>query len=219
MSHPRSAVNESADYYTGDRPKMLRLIPKGARRVLELGCGEGEFSAAVKRKHGAECWAMEYLPEVAAKAAQVLDRVLVGDADANIDELPEGYFDAIVCNDVLEHLPYPWVTLERLRPKLRAGGVVVASIPNIRHLPALAQIVFLRDFPQEDAGIFDRTHLRFFTKKSIRRMFNDAGYEIQSMKGLRAAEPLSHLICILSLGLLWDCFAQQYACVAKPRRR
>ena len=58
----------------------------------------------MKRKYGAECWAMEYNPEVAQKAAEVLDRVLVGDADENIDELPDGYFDAIVCNDVLEHL-------------------------------------------------------------------------------------------------------------------
>lgn len=158
---------------------MLRLLPAGVQRVLELGCGEGGFGALAKRERGVEYWAMEYEPDAAGRAAERLDRVLVGDADTNIDDLPDGHFDAVVCNDVLEHLPYPGVTLERLRPKLAPGGAGVASIPNIRHLPALAQIVFRRDFPQDDCGTFDRTHLRFFTKKSIGRMFDQTGYEMR----------------------------------------
>jgi SAM-dependent methyltransferase len=124
-------------------------------------------------------------------AAQVLDCVLVDDADATIDELPDDYFDTIVCNDVLEHLTYPWVTLERLRPRLRPGGVVVASIPNIRYLPALSRIIFVRDFPLDDGGVFDGTHVRWFTLKGIRRMFEAAGYGVQTMKGIRtAAKPV-----------------------------
>jgi 2-polyprenyl-3-methyl-5-hydroxy-6-metoxy-1,4-benzoquinol methylase len=205
-------------YYRGERVEMLLLLPTDAHRVLELGCGEGGFGALVKRDRGAEYWAMEYVPDVAAKAAKVLDRVLVGDADANIDDLPDGYFDAIVANDVLEHLAYPWVTLERLRPKLRPGGVVVASIPNIRYLPALAKIVFKRDFPQEDSGTFDRTHLRFFTRKSIVRMFDEAGYEMQSIKGLQAQAFGWAAFAVMTLGFFWDGLSVQYACVAAPRK-
>ena len=167
MSHTETANDENANYYQADRPEMLKLLPVATGRLLELGCGEGAFSAAAKRRFGAECWAMEYNPAVAMKASAVLDRVLVGDADQHIDELPDDYFDAIVCNDVLEHLAYPQETLMRLRPKLRTGGVVVASIPNIRYLPALSQIIFGRDFPLEDDGTFDRTHLRWFTRNSI----------------------------------------------------
>ena len=218
MSRPKQTdVNERAAYYQGERPEMLKLLPAGASRVLELGCGEGEFSAAAKRQFGAECWAMEYNAVAAEKAAAVLDRVLVGDADQRIDELPDGYFDAIVCNDVLEHLTYPWVTLERLRPKLRAGGLVVASIPNIRYLSALSKILWRRDFPLEDEGVFDRTHLRWFTRKSIRRMFDTAGYEMQSMRGLNMGTPLTVAIGLLSCGFFWDGVFMQYACVASPR--
>jgi 2-polyprenyl-3-methyl-5-hydroxy-6-metoxy-1,4-benzoquinol methylase len=201
---------------------MLPLLPEGTRRVLELGCGEGGFGALVKKARGAECWAIEFQPEVAARAEGRLDRVLVGDADQCIPQLPDGYFDAIVANDVLEHLPYPWVTLEKLKPKLSPQGVVVTSIPNIRHMAALATILFLRDFPQCDQGIFDRTHLRFFTKKSIKRMFDQAGYDLLSIEGRNRPHPLALpftiLITILSLGLLSDTWYFQYACVASPRR-
>jgi 2-polyprenyl-3-methyl-5-hydroxy-6-metoxy-1,4-benzoquinol methylase len=207
-----------ASYYQSERPEMLRLIPANIRRVLELGCGEGTFGATVRQRFGAEYWAMEYNPVAAEKAAQVLDRVLVGDADQNIADLPDGYFDVIVCNDVLEHLTYPWVTLERLRPKLRAGGVVVASIPNIRYTAALLTILCRRDFPQDDEGIFDRTHLRWFTRKSIRRMFDQAGYELQSMKGINMGYPaqatMGLLAALLTLGFFWDGLFMQYACVA-----
>jgi 2-polyprenyl-3-methyl-5-hydroxy-6-metoxy-1,4-benzoquinol methylase len=121
-----------------------------------------------------------------------------------------------VANDVLEHLADPWVTLERLRPKLTPGGVVVASIPNFRYLPALARIVFARDFPQEDAGIFDRTHLRFFTYKSIRRMFTEAGYEVQSLEGIGRQRFVWAALRVLTLGWFWDGLAIQFACVATP---
>jgi 2-polyprenyl-3-methyl-5-hydroxy-6-metoxy-1,4-benzoquinol methylase len=199
---------------------MLKLIPKSAKRVLEVGCGTGDFSVSVKRKTGAECWAIEYQPDIAEKAARVLDRVLTGDIDTNIPELPEGYFDVIVANDVLEHLVHPWTTLELLRPKLAPGGVVVASIPNIRFLPALAQIVFRRDFPLDDQGVFDRTHLRWFTRKSIPRMFQAAGYEVQKLRGIHmAANPLVPIIGLASLGFLWDGVWMQYKVVAIPQTK
>lgn len=204
-------------YYVADRLEMIKLLPANAERILELGCGLGAFGAAVKRKRGAEYWAIEYNSTVAKTAEQVLDRVLVGDADELIPDLPDDYFDAVVCNDVLEHLSYPGKTLERLRPKLCAKGVVVSSIPNIRYLPALSRIVFQRDFPAEDEGIFDRTHLRFFTRKSIRRMFDEAGYDMTSMKGINMANPASVTLALVTLGYFWDGVWMQYACVASPR--
>jgi 2-polyprenyl-3-methyl-5-hydroxy-6-metoxy-1,4-benzoquinol methylase len=218
MSHSEQVGPVVDAYYRNPRPEMLRYVPAGSRRVLELGCGEGAFGGAVKQHTGAEYWAVEYDPAAAEKAGRILDRVLVGDADQLIDEVPDGYFDAIVCNDVLEHLAYPWVTLERLRPKLHADGVVVASIPNIRYMPALFSIIFRRDFPLDEEGIFDRTHLRFFTRKSIRRMFDTAGYEMETMKGITMVNPFAVLVGLLSFGFFWDGAFMQYACVASPRR-
>ena len=200
---------------------MLEFVPAGAQRVLELGCAEGMFAATVKER-GAEVWGIEFDPRAAEQASALLDHVLVGDADEQIAELPDAYFDVIVCNDVLEHLLNPCATLKLLRPKLTPEGVVVASIPNIRYLPALYQIIVRRDFPQNDDGVFDRTHLRFFTQTSMVRMFTEAGFTMQRMKGIHpwygwvmpAWWPLGLLLVLLSLGYFADNFYQQYACIA-----
>jgi 2-polyprenyl-3-methyl-5-hydroxy-6-metoxy-1,4-benzoquinol methylase len=204
-------------YYRQPRPEMLRLVPTTAQHVLDLGCAEGAFAAAVKERTGAEVWGIEFNPQAAEHARAVVDHVLVGDADERIAELPDTYFDAIVCNDILEHLVNPGTTLTHLRRKLKPEGVVVASIPNIRFAPALSKVVFRKDFPQDDEGIFDRTHLRFFTRKSIVRLFETAGFTILRIKGINAYYgPLSVLLTFLSLGYFADGFYLQYACVASP---
>ncbi|WP_158019082.1 class I SAM-dependent methyltransferase [Mycobacterium basiliense] len=206
------------EYYGHQRPEMLRFIPPDAQRVLELGCGEGVFGAAIKDSTGAEVWGIEYNEEAAQRAGGILDHVLAGDANQRIAELPDDYFDAVICNDVLEHLVDPRDTLTRVRCKLNPRGVVVASIPNIRYLPALGKVVFRRDFPQEDFGIFDRTHLRFFTRSSMVRMFEDAGYSMRRIKGINPfLGPFGALFIALSLGHFADGVFLQYACVAEKR--
>ena len=204
-------------YYRHTRPEMMRFVPASVHRVVEVGCAEGAFATAVKDRTGAEVWGIEFNPNAAEQARTVVDRVLVGDADGQIAELPDAYFDAIICNDVLEHLVNPVATLRTLKRKLRPEGVVIASIPNIRFAPALSKIVFRKDFPQDDEGIFDRTHLRFFTRKSIVRLFDTAGFTLQRMKGINAHwGPLAALLTLLSLGYFADGFYLQYACVASP---
>lgn len=207
----------TATYYRRARPGMLRFVPTTARRVLELGCAEGAFAAAVKRRSGAEVWGIEFNPEAARQASVHLDRVLIGDADTHIAALPDGYFDVLICNDVLEHLVNPADTLLALRRKLTPEGILVSSIPNIRFLPALSKIVFRRDFPQEDSGIFDRTHLRFFTRKSMVRMFETAGFTVRELRGINPQyRPLSLALTVLTLGYFADCLYLQFACIVSP---
>lgn len=204
-------------YYRYTRQEMLRFVPANVQRVLELGCAEGVFAATVKERTGAEVWGIEFNPQAAERARAVIDRVLVGDADAQIAELPDSYFDAIVCNDILEHLVDPGATLTRLRRTLKAEGVVVASLPNIRYAPALSKVVFRKDFPQDDEGIFDRTHLRFFTRKSMVRLFETAGFTMRRTKGINAYYgPLALLLTVVSFGYFRDGVYLQYACVASP---
>ena len=166
-------ATQPAEYFLQTRPEMLPLIPTEARCILDIGCGAGLFGMSIKQRQQAEVWGMEYNPEAASQAERGLDRVLIGDAIIHIQEVPDTYFDAIVCNDILEHLPDPFTFIDILKTKLAPKGVLVVSLPNVRYANNLWNLLFGKDWKYEDSGILDRTHLRFFTKKSIERLFRE----------------------------------------------
>jgi 2-polyprenyl-3-methyl-5-hydroxy-6-metoxy-1,4-benzoquinol methylase len=196
---------------------MVAFVPAGARRILDVGCGQGCFAARLKSERGPEIWGIELDPIAAGMAAERLDRVLTGDALALAPTLPDGHFDCVVLNDVLEHLLSPETLLSLLRPKLAAGGVVVASIPNVRHFPELWRLVVGADWHYEDEGILDRTHLRFYTRRSMRRLFADAGYRLLRQQGITPTGSWRfRVVNILALGRLGDTRFLQFACVAQP---
>jgi len=174
-------------YYTNTRPEMLQYIPAQARTILDVGCATGIFGAAVKRQlPAAEVWGVEILPEVAAQARQHLDVVVNAPFDDAID-LPAQYFDAIVFNDSLEHLPDDRAALRLVKKFLKPEtGRVVCSIPNVRYIDNLKHLLLEMDWRYEESGIRDKTHLRFFTRKSICRTFQETGYDIVQLEGINS---------------------------------
>ena len=135
--------------------------------------------------------------------------------EEKIDNAENNYYDLIIFNDVLEHLYDPWAILKKSAEKLAKGGKVVASIPNIRHLYTMFDIVIKKDFKYTDAGILDKTHLRFFTKKSIIRMFDECGYKIIKIQGINGMKSFKFKILnILSFGFLKETSYLQFAVVA-----
>lgn len=167
-------------YYRHARPELVAQIDGPAGRVLDLGCGAGLVSAAIREGcEVREIWGVEVVPEVAeqARANPALDKVLCGDISELIDELPPNSFSHIVAGDVLEHLVDPWTVLARLQGCLEPGGQFICSIPNIRNFSFILELLFRRRFAYRDAGVMDRTHLRFFTRKDIEVMFREAGFQ------------------------------------------
>ncbi len=206
-------------YYKNVRPEMLRYIPNSAKTILEIGCGSGNFSAQLV-KEGVETWGVEPFEKSAKEATQKLTKVLVGTLDDTLKDLPDNYFDVIVMNDVIEHLLEPWDDIVNLKSKLKKEGVLVTSIPNVRYSKNLFKMIFKRDWKYTDDLILDRTHYRFFTKKSIQRMYKDCGYNIQSIKGINVTKsflyfPFAVLFNIVLLGSQIDMFFMQHATVAK----
>lgn len=171
-------------YYSKERREILPFVPPGVRRVLEVGCGGGHFGALLAQERGIEVWGVEMVPEVAALAATRVHRVIAAPFTAEVKELPRGYFDAVLFNDSLEHFPYPEPPLAFAAELLADAGVVIASIPNVRYFEHLLHVLVERDWRYMEYGILDRTHLRFFTKRSIERLFADAGYRIRSITGI-----------------------------------
>jgi 2-polyprenyl-3-methyl-5-hydroxy-6-metoxy-1,4-benzoquinol methylase len=201
---------------------MLAFVPRDVRRVLEVGCGEGRFGAKLKRERAElgidlHVTGIEIDRERAAVAASQLDHVIVANLDQDKLDLPAAAFDCVVCNDVLEHLVTPWHVLKTLATLLRPGGYVVASIPNVQYWGVLKGLIFNGDWRYEDEGVLDVTHLRFFTRRSIKRMFEEAGFESVELTGIN-----SHvrgwkfdLLRYLSGGRMNDIQYLQFAVVAR----
>lgn len=126
---------------------------------------------------------IEIDPTTAADAAARLDEVIVGRYP---DDLPvDARFDCIVFNDVLEHMADPWSALEATVVHLHPGGTVVASIPNVRNVEVVYPLVTRGTWRYHDQGLLDRTHLRFFTKSSMRDLFEDSGFVVIQQIPLR----------------------------------
>lgn len=173
----------SSQYVDAERAEMLAFVPANARRVLDVGCHTGEFGRTVKEKCQAEVWGVEPNPETARVSARSLDRVFNAFFS---DDLPieDNSFDVIVFNDVLEHMAEPWVALTLAARKLTADGIVIVSIPNLRHIDNLVHLIRERDFQYELTGIRDKTHLRFFTRKSAPRIFDGTGLTLVRIEGV-----------------------------------
>ncbi|AFY62542.1 class I SAM-dependent methyltransferase [Synechococcus sp. PCC 6312] len=204
-------------YFNSDRIEMLAFIPSFSKKILDIGCANGRFATLVKDKFGVEAWGIEINPEAARIASQHLDKVLHKDILDALNDLPEKYFDCIIFNDVLEHLIDPYTVLKKVKKNLSNEGVVIASLPNIRHAPVLYELLVKGNWDYQDYGVLDRTHLRFFTRKSIKKMFEEQGYTILKMDGINRSESIrGKLISKLLVGPFYDMKYIQFACLVKP---
>lgn len=173
--------NAKPHYYGYTRPEIQDMINVKAHKILDIGCAAGQLGAGLKERLGAEVWGVEIVEAIAKQADKLLDKVIHARIEDALDALPDNYFDSIILADVLEHLENPDMILYKLQSKLSGGGEIVASIPNVRHWSVLKELLEGK-WNYQDAGILDRTHLRFFTKKSIVSLFQTAGLQIQQMK-------------------------------------
>lgn len=168
------------DYYDHPRPDLLELFPHAPARLLDVGCGSGATGALAKtRWPGVETIGIEIVAAAAERAGARLDRIIAGSAE-DLDLAAAGIagIDGVILADVLEHLVDPWRFLERLHGVLAPDAVVVASIPNIANLWLLDELAAGR-FEYTPDGLLDKTHLRFFTRRSIAALFAGAGYHIE----------------------------------------
>ena len=171
-------------YYDHKRLEMLPFVPSTAKRILDVGCGARAFASELARRVPAEFWGIELNAATVARASTVFHRIITGDAYLVAVELPDHYFDCIICNDVLEHVVEPIALLEKLRGKLAPGGIIVASVPNVRYVKNLYHLLAQKDWEYQDEGIRDRTHLRFFTRRSMTRSLTSAGWRILRCHGI-----------------------------------
>ena len=153
--------------------RRVRRLPPG-RRLLDLGAAGGHFGRAVRDR-------CDFLAGVEPDSG-ASDGARAGyDEWRSTDALAAGPwerpFDVVVCADVLEHLPRPELLLARIAEWLAPGGTLLVSLPNVANLHVRGGLLLGR-FEYAERGILDRTHLRFYTRASARRLLTDSGYRI-----------------------------------------
>ena len=164
---------------------MIDLVGSN-KSVLDVGCSTG-YLGRVLKAFGCTVSGVEYDAEAAKAAAENLDDVTVADLEATSlsDLYGDRRFEVIVFGDVLEHLRDPMPTLRQARGLLAPGGYVVISLPNISHGDVRMSLLLGR-FPYSNVGLLDHTHLRFFTRESLRGFLSDAGFIATEVRTTKA---------------------------------
>lgn len=175
-------------YYRYERPEMLPFVPARRARALEIGCGEGRFIGGLTGVE--ESWGIEPTP-AAEVAKSHLTRVIQATFDEAEPHLPTGYFDLVICNDVIEHMSDHESFFSRIGQYIAPGGMMIGSIPNVRFYANIFQFLLEKDWYYTDAGTLDRTHLAFFTEKSRRRTLEAHGFRILRLEGINEWSPCS----------------------------
>ena len=176
--------NESEDYYALLRSEVADFVPAKYSKVLEIGCARGRFRSNLSSV--CEYWGIEPTVENAREAEKRLSRVLIGRYEDVESELPDNYFDLIICNDVIEHMTDENAFLSSIRVKMASNGNLIGSIPNVRYVRTLLELLAMKDWRYRDSGILDRTHLRFFTEKSLKRLFDQHQFSIVEFHGINS---------------------------------
>jgi predicted TPR repeat methyltransferase len=161
---------------------LLDLLRRHARRggtLLDLGAAGGELGSAI-RDHFSRTVGFEYNVDCLPQLCGRFDSVVIADLE-KVKSLPRGA-DAIVLADVLEHLRSPAAALQLVRAALADDGRVFISVPNIANITVRLGLL-AGVFEYRDRGILDHTHLRFYTKRTIRREVENAGFRILEMGG------------------------------------
>lgn len=212
--------DKSHTYFSYCRTDLLKFVPQNKNnRILEIGAGSGETLLKAKQSGLGEYVAGIELTKVenGNQSHPAIDRFIVGNIENLELEFEENFFDVILCGDVLEHLIDPWQCLSKLRPFLRAGGVIIASVPNVRYWKVSMGLLFAGRWNYADNGPLDRTHLRFFVKQSVQHLFTDAGFNIITMKSQGPQREwgfFAWALNLLSLGFLSDLLTVQFVIVA-----
>jgi len=195
-----TGMSDLPHYYQGNRPEIVALIDQKPKRVLEIGCGDGSF----RRLLDSECeyWGIEPFPQAAEQATACLDKVFRTTYEEAYADLPDAHFDLIICNDVIEHFTDHDYFFASIKQKMSSGARIVGSVPNVRHLSNILNLMLRKDWEYQDDGILDSTHYRFFTEKSLKRTFAKHDYQLEALQYLKIIKPRIHPPSRLGYNLL-----------------
>ncbi|MCS7033894.1 MAG: class I SAM-dependent methyltransferase [Phycisphaerae bacterium] len=181
---------------------ILRMVPADGKVIGSIGCGPAATEGVLVRQ-GREVHGVDVAQEVYEIARPRLTSLRIISPDDRTPFAPES-LDGLILADVIEHLPAAWDALRQYAQAVRPGGWVIISVPNMRYVEAMARYVLRGDWPEEETGIFDRTHLQFMTHRRLARWIHQAG--LTPERWFRRPDPRhprrSWVLNLLNAGLL-----------------
>ncbi len=202
-----------AGYHALVRSDIFPLVPVQGGTLLDIGGGIGATASALKSSgHVERAGVIDLVSHDPGKLG--LDFHYSGNLEEpgfleSITE-KEGPFSTILCLDVLEHISDPWSLIAALHKSLAPGGVIVASIPNMRHYKASFPLFFQGRWDLEDSGIRDRTHLRWFVRDTAIGLMTSSGLQLEEIREATGAGRKITLIRTVTFGILRSFTTLQY---------
>lgn len=159
--------------------KVFHLVPEKAK-VLDVGCSSGNFGHELITRKKCTVDGLELDKADAAAAAKQLRKVYIKNVETDdLSEIDKDY-DIIYFGDVIEHLVDPIAALKKIKQHLNPKGKILFSIPNMGHISI--RLYLLRgEFDYGETGLLDKTHLHFYTKSEVERVFASAQLEIDHL--------------------------------------
>jgi len=205
---------KTLQYFGTIRRDVMHCFPEKLGDVLDVGGGNGATSLWLTESDRASS-AVVVDPFCTTKSTERVTFLQEDANDAHVFKtlaLEGRTFETILCLDVLEHLYDPWQVLKELKPLLAENGNLIVSLPNMRFVGLVLPLVLWGQFRYKKSGIMDKTHIRWFTRKTARSLVEDTGFRICKMEA--KIEPRVKLINLLTLGLFRGFFEYQYFIVA-----
>jgi 2-polyprenyl-3-methyl-5-hydroxy-6-metoxy-1,4-benzoquinol methylase len=196
QKHLGAGVAFDPAYHENARTEIASFLDAPPGVVVDIGCGGGATGRLIKQKFpGTRVVGIELNPHAAEYARQFLDEVICARVEEVriADHIGDAPIGTVLLLDVLEHLEDPWRALQGLHRWLRPETRVLASVPNIRNLATLDSLAAGR-WDYAPNGVLDITHLRFFTKASLREMFEQTGYAVRHMEPLTQPAIVDRLV-------------------------
>lgn len=216
MKNTNSGID---NYYSRQRAWPQHFKIRKNIKVLDVGCGTGVLGSFFMAKYDAKVTGIEILEECAAVAEKTLDEVFCENIEeSNLLSNLSG-FDYVVFSDSLEHLIDPEKILNNTHKVLKSKeSSILVSIPNVRNFRVLLPLIFKGDWKYEDEGLLDKTHLRFFTKKSFLRALDDAGYMVTKIVVELPLKSVSGLLNAVTFGVFEGFLTSHYYVQACPKK-
>jgi len=169
-------------YFEDVKMDLIAHIPKNLRNILDIGCAAGTLGEQIINIKNPDSYVgIEVVPSVAKVAEKRLTKVYVGQAEYWIPKLEKASFDFVILADSLEHTVDPWAVLSGVNRILRPDGQILISIPNVRNLGVITELLVNGTWNYKDFGIMDQGHLRFFTRSTILRMLDEYGFSVKKI--------------------------------------